>query len=619
LFPQLWLSGFSEEESTRKDQRIDGMLLSVEEFRQLALLLATIIEERLDLEEEAGGGTTTSHMFIICDDIDVFDRHSLLLMHYFLDVLPSRVTVVVSSMSNASEERAASSSSSLASSLASPLTLSKPVHNNNIVHFPFPPLNFRHERHDFFMNSLVVRDMAQIIPLTSLTLTHAIQVFENIFDKTFGQDVAKKAIALSRGNLKMARSFLSDCLSTPGLLVSKEKESDDGTTSAMCFSSSVEDGSVKLPWNSSLVAEQLDLFDVFTRELAQILSVLGVEVDMKAILSIDILYQTKGNSQSRNGGPLLMSSIKRTAGDRVQILDDSLALLVAAEILICVEISSWNTKNITPGTPTKSRYEWGFASSQVRAAVYSSMTFGVRQDIHASLTHYYQLTFPKDLSLFATIISWHAEASGNIKLAIETSYRAVVEHQKVKNFHDDHDTLQECIRLLTENMKTREEQVLLIGCYLRFVYLCIIMGKLNAAVPSVEAAEAVCQAYFERSMPSGSGGDNESGGGLFAKVFSCCKRDKVRVAFKCVVRVHEVLRHASESVSVSGSSIDLAETCAPQLEAAYTLLHTAMEVKVEMRREKRDEGGFSDVEVDDGWVAKKTNSPYVKRGGRQSF
>jgi hypothetical protein len=41
----------------------------------------------------------------------------------------------------------------------------------------------------------------------------------------------------------------------------------------MCFSPGVEDGSLKLPWGSSLVTAQLDLFDVFTRQLAQILSV----------------------------------------------------------------------------------------------------------------------------------------------------------------------------------------------------------------------------------------------------------------------------------------------------------------------------------------------------------
>ena len=45
------------------------------------------------------------------------------------------------------------------------------------------------------------------------------------------------------------------------------------TTDSMCFSPGVEDGSLKLPWGSSLVTAQLDLFDVFTRQLAQILSV----------------------------------------------------------------------------------------------------------------------------------------------------------------------------------------------------------------------------------------------------------------------------------------------------------------------------------------------------------
>jgi hypothetical protein len=425
----------------------------------------------------------------------------------------------------------------------------------------------------------MMRDMAQIIPLTSITLTHAIQVFENIFDQTFGTDVASKALALSRGNLKMARSFLDDCLSTPGLLVSTDND-DVTSSSAMCFSSSVEDGSIKIPWNSSLVAEQLDLFDVFTRELAQILSVLGVEVDMKAILSIDILSQTKG-STAQSGGSFQQQLVRSTTYEeqgRIQLLEDSLGLLVAAEILICVEIGSFVT---TGGKPRKPKYEWGFASSQVRAAVYSSMTFGVRQDIHASLTHYYQLTFPKDLSHFANIICYHAEASGNIELAIETSYRAVVEHQKVKHFHDAHDNLHECIRLLTDNMKTREEQVLLIGCHLRFVHLCIIMGKLSAALPSAEAAETVCQAYFERSMPSRSGGNNESGGGAFARrLLACCKRDKVRVALRCAVRVREVLRRKVESVvTVSSSSIDVAEMCVPRLEVAYTLLHTAIEAR----------------------------------------
>ena len=347
--------------------------------------------------------------------------------------------------------------------------------------------------------------------------------------------------------------------------------------------------------------------------------VLGVDVDMKAILSIDILFHSSSSGgssggsggsggcdsgKSNNGGTSSgggsrssegKSSIKRiqstTEGTtsvygvetRIEKIEKALVSLVAAEVLVCVEISRYATNNGGDGNSSnrrKNKYEWGFASSQVRAAVYSTMTFGVRQGIHAALTQYYRLTFPNDLSHFASIVSYHAEASGDIDLAVETSFNALLIQEKSKNYMDAHSNLEKCIGLLLQNTKTREDQMDLIGCYLRMANICIIMANIDSAITSCLNAEKHCLLYFERSLPDKQHYTNDgdgSHGGVTSVLFGCCSKDPVRIAYKTVVKIQKDISMAK----VTGGHWNAAEKSAPLLVQAYEKIHAAKIKRVE--------------------------------------
>ena len=658
-----------QKEITSKDIQIDGCLVSVEELEQLAALFHTIIFEWLTLDTPSQPSNKRDRFLIVCDDIDLFDRHSLLLMQSFVKKIPPNITVVLSSTESSATKAYTGRDGGVASCLpvvsqsASQTALQTAQHNPGNVHFPFTPLNFRHERHDFVIHTMLQNNpnLFKIIQLPSITLTHSIDVFEQMLGQKFGIDVAAKAVALSGGNLIMAQNFLAECLDTPGLLVlrsvqnnkkrnadadgaigveqgegssaqSEQKEHaakdvDSSTTASLCFSPGVEDGSLKLPWGSNLITAQLDLFDVFTRQLAQILSVLGVDVDMKAILSIDILFQSPSDHHlhHNNSSPALRhtstqvissTKIRRTSSNkqtndsriahsksslgqgvetRVQKIENTLATLVAAEVLVCAEISLYDSSSLTK-TSSKNKigsnegssnagrggknYEWGFASSQVRAAVYSSMTFGVRQGIHAALTQYYRLTFPNDLSHFASIISYHAEASGDIDLAVETSFDALLSQQKEKSYISAQKNLTRCIGLLLQNTRTKKDQKMLIGCYLRDVHYCIIMGKMDLVASRCALAENMCTLYFQNVLPdavhsvnNGGTGRRSSNGGLMKKLFGCCSKNPVRTAHATAIKIQHIMKAATLA---NGNLEEAAEKTVPKLIDAYERLHADM-------------------------------------------
>ena len=104
--------------------------------------------------------------------------------------------------------------------------------------------------------------------LASIPVSIASDVFEHAFLLNFDDTIASKAMALTRGNLKMACSFIQRCIDTtdmPG-----RRRTLKVTISEI---GNVENGSLKLPWKSNLITSQLEHMDIYAREIAQILSV----------------------------------------------------------------------------------------------------------------------------------------------------------------------------------------------------------------------------------------------------------------------------------------------------------------------------------------------------------
>ena len=141
--------------------------------------------------------------------------------------------------------------------------------------FPFPCLNFLHERQHFLLHRLLADENRAsssstrtfVHSLGSIPVSCAASVFGHAFDMNFDDAVVSKAMALSGGNLKMACTFLRKCIDSKNVF---SEETNAEGRKFFKFSPSVANGSVKLPWKSDLVTSQLEHLDVYARELAQI-------------------------------------------------------------------------------------------------------------------------------------------------------------------------------------------------------------------------------------------------------------------------------------------------------------------------------------------------------------
>ncbi len=413
------------------------------------------------------------------------------------------------------------------------------------------------------------------------------------------------------------------------------REGADGSMYWM-FSPGVENGSVQLPWGSATVTAQLDLFDVYTRELAQIMSVLGVEVNLKALMSIDMLGISRaegaddsdstpdhgrgradshgsgsgggggvnaGRGDDKGGHQLtrMMSTPPTSHADmRKKKIENALAKLVAAEILICIEVASSGGKARRPSldgsltsVPAKKKrvtYEWGFASSEVRAAVYTSMTFSVRQGIHKALQYYYRLAYAKDLRHFANIICYHAEAAGDIRSAVDTSFSATLEHMERKAYRDALDSLQRCIGLLENHVESEEDQELLAGCLMREAHLYTIMSQPQHALDSLVRTEAVCRHEFSFSrVPEAEGGQQKTGKKKSGtpRLFSCCAPSTLTRMRKVASKSIRTIEAAAMSASLLADQQAAAETCLPKLMKAYALALPPATVKQQLKQKEQ--------------------------------
>ena len=219
--------GTNEGKRTEVDSPLDGMLCSENVFKRLADLIVTTVRAERRRSVVAASKDSGSKCLLVLDDVDLFDRHSLLLLYFLMrkeqavnsempnSHLPNGMSIVVSStgprMSDPSNysSLALSSSAAMTSSASSLLD----VASDNQRAFPFPSLNFRRERQDFLQNR--VFSGAFVHNLQSISVSNAMAVFESIFDQRFDDTVASKTMALSAGNLTVARSFLEKCLDPP--------------------------------------------------------------------------------------------------------------------------------------------------------------------------------------------------------------------------------------------------------------------------------------------------------------------------------------------------------------------------------------------------------------------
>lgn len=578
---------------------VDGMICSLREFQMLAELVISIIVEA---RERSARDTGRRSAVIVLDHVDSFDRHSLLLLWFIKSLLPARVVFMLSS-----------SVSSALSFVNSGLDQGKledfPRNQSDAGStvsscFPFPCLNFLHERQHFLLHQLFADENRAssssartfVHSLSSIPVSCAAAVFGHAFDMNFDDTVVSKAMALSGGNLKMACTFLRKCIDSKDVF--SEEINVEGHKFVK-FSPGVANGSVKLPWKSDLVTSQLEHLDVYARELAQILSVLGVDVDLKAIVTIDMLFKhtEKEKEVKKKKKPTRQTSDseRRIRFRRVQSTPDAakssgavrankiqvaLTELVAAEILICVEVARLGT-----GGRDRYSYEWGFASSQIRAAVYSSMTYNVRTTMHKTLTQYYQLAYQNDSSHFASIICYHAEATGDMETAVNTSLSAASEHTRMGSYSDALDNVQRCIGLLENHAKTAEDRVLLVSCFMREAHLLLTMDRIAGTMNSLSAAELVCRHQFRNPLPhadvaSGSSAAterNRGGESFLGKLFPCLSTSTLKQMYKVIVRsIRDIKKMQDKKSSQDETAIftkdfDLIMAIMERLQYGYTI------------------------------------------------
>ncbi len=239
-----WDGEYAEANKVEDNPPLDGMLCSQKSFSQLADLLRAIAQTAMtNIRVGRRGGVpaadngAASTCLVVLDDVDLFDRHSLVLLFFLLaggekqaagsavpeSHLPRCLTFVVSSTSSTrSGVREHNDHTSSASGSAGTTTLIEGITGNHQVQhrrlgvFPFPSLNFRHERQAFLRSWIFSRCPGVFKHnLQSISVSSAMAVFEHIFDQRFDDTVAAKTMALSAGNLTVARAFLEKCLDPP--------------------------------------------------------------------------------------------------------------------------------------------------------------------------------------------------------------------------------------------------------------------------------------------------------------------------------------------------------------------------------------------------------------------
>jgi class 3 adenylate cyclase len=568
------------------DVPVDGMLCSPRDFTKMAELVIDIIVEA------RGHGTQDTRCraaVAVFDRVDLFDRHSLLLLWFIKDVLPARVAFLMSS------------------SVSSASSMVEAVHEEDDVEglrrnqgsatsavsrcFPFPCLNFLHERQHFLQQQLFSQKTPTgnsttrtfVYPLPSIHVSNASAVFGHAFDMNFDDTVVSKAMALSGGNLKVACTFLRQCIESPGVF--SKGTSAEGQTHVK-FSPSVENGSLELPWKSDTVRSQLEHLDVHARELAQILSVLGVDVDLKAILTIEVLFKHEEANESE---PRLTvrrahntpDAAKPSSAVRADKIQAALAELVAAEILVV----SWSGAG-----RDRFSHEWGFASSRIRAAVYSTMTYNIRTAMHKTLTRYYQLAYHNDSSHFASIICYHAEAIGDTDTAVQTSLSAASEHMRAGAYSDALKNVQRGTRLLENHAKTLEDWTLLASCLMREAHLFLTMDKLDRALKSLSTSELLCKRQFSRPLPRAAVVDGSGGGDqgvvFLGKLFSCFRTTKLKRMYKVIMRSIRDINKIQSTASLQGGFVRLTKDFDPtmaimgRLQRGYTIEGSVAEAEL---------------------------------------
>ena len=547
---------------------IDGMVCSHNQFQQVKDLLAALMTEVVQNKSDS--------LLVALDDVDMFDRHSLLLLYFMKDAIPSNVSFLVTS-SASSQIDARQGQNNDDEMRGTELSIKSTKFSVKSGCFPFPFLNFLHERQHFLLHSVFSTKNKndsvnmRIHSLPSIPTSSASAVFKHHFKLNFDDTIISKALALSSGNLKLAHSFLEKCIDAGDIFT---KEFNVEYDAYVRFSDKVTNGSVKLPWGSELVTTQLENMDSYTRELAQILSVLGVDVSLKAILCIDILFRKSDNSRISSKRSKLSAQkperSKTVANDfRVSIrrvrstpaktkpdiesragkIQKALDKLVASEILVCLEATSLQIE--AGGIYTQ---EWGFATSQIRAAVYTSMTYNIRQEIHETLTRYYRLAYQNDLSHFASIICYHAEAAGHIKVAVRTSLSAASLQIRNRAYRSALSNIQRCIGLLENRANTEADHILLVGCLMREAHIYIAIDDLTRALNSLSVANLVC-APSKRNL---------------IRKFSCClKKSRLQKMKSVVSRCKSDLNKVIDKQG--GSYDELASEVISKLGSAYII------------------------------------------------
>jgi hypothetical protein len=181
------------------------------------------------------------------------------------------------------------------------------------------------------------------------------------------------------------------------------------------------------------------------------------------------------------------------------------------------------------------------------------------------LTQYYLLAYQNDLSHFASIICYHAGATGDVDTAVKMSLSAAHDHTRTGAYSDALDNVQRCVGLLENHAKTAEDRTLLVSCFMREAHLYLTMDKIDSALNSLSMSELVCMHQFNTPLPHavaveesgggssggaavvvagdrGSRGGGGGGGRLLEKLFSSCFRTTK------LKRMHKVIRRSARDI-----------------------------------------------------------------------
>jgi hypothetical protein len=350
------------------------------------------------------------------------------------------------------------------------------------------------------------------------------------------------------------------------------------------FVEGVEDGSLTLPSQLvDLFKRKMDRFVQTTKMIARLMSVVGVSLTLDDVVhineKIDVIGMINSDASTSHkiSNAIFSTTRSGTRDERrhiIKLILQSLSDLVRYGFLHHHRDSASNSTNTA---------NYSFTCMAAREAIYNSMTYLERKQLHMKVGEWYETTFcsnNKDAIYFAAIVAYHAEAVGDVEKAVHL-YEASASFGEMTSEDDDAIArFEDCLRL-SDMVESNVLASTSIQWMKRVAGLHLRKGRPQRAIECLERINVMALSFSdgttapaikqqtspEKIIKTGpSWWCRCFGGGLCCGVVDDQNRERRRVValHQGVAEFHKQLEYLMVSTGTTGKHyLDLADQCVP--------------------------------------------------------